>query len=138
MGVIKPSPQRTLEREMSWAQIAQISRILSARDFPMSDPTAIGDVPIRGSERSRRRIISADGDRSVLNQLATIRSVRGQVVAVIGTGTAPWTRRNPTELSLHRAHKMGSSRNSAIVTLDMPLHPQNVVRAKRADHGNSR
>jgi hypothetical protein len=83
-------------------------------------------------------LISADGDRSVLNQLATIRSVRGQVVAIIGTGTAPWTRRNPTELSLHRAHKMGSSRNSAIVTLDMPLHPQNVVRAKHADHGASR
>ena len=26
------------QREASWAQIAQISRILSARDFPMSDP----------------------------------------------------------------------------------------------------
>jgi Transglycosylase SLT domain len=83
-------------------------------------------------------LISADDDRLVLDQLVTIRSVRGQVVGVIGTGTAPWTRRNPTELSLHRAHKMGSSRNSAIVTLDMPLHPQNVVRAKHADHGTSR
>jgi len=83
-------------------------------------------------------LISADSDRSVPNQLATIRSVRGQVVAVVGTGTAPWIRRNPTELSLHRAHKIGSSRNSAIVTLDIPLHPQNVARAKLADHGNSR
>lgn len=53
-------------------------------------------------------LISADSDRSVPNQLATIRSVRGQVVAVIGTGTAPWIRHNPTELSLHRVHKIGS------------------------------
>jgi hypothetical protein len=83
-------------------------------------------------------LISADGDRLVLDQLATIRSVRGQVVGVIGTGTAPWMRRNPTELSLHRARKIGSSRNSAIVTLDMPLHTQNVVRAKRTDHGHLR
>jgi hypothetical protein len=28
----------THPRETSWAQIAQISRILSARDFPKSDP----------------------------------------------------------------------------------------------------
>jgi Transglycosylase SLT domain len=83
-------------------------------------------------------LINADGNRLVLDQLATIRSVRGQVVGVIGTGTAPWTRRNPTELSLHRARKIGSSRNSAIVTLDMPLHTQNVVRAKRTDHGHLR
>ncbi len=83
-------------------------------------------------------LISADSDRSVPNQLATIRSVRGQVVAVVGTGSAPWIRRNPTDLSLHRAHKIGSSLNSAIVTLDIPLHPQNVARAKLADHGNSR
>jgi hypothetical protein len=83
-------------------------------------------------------LISADADRSVPNQLATIRSVRGQVVAVVGTGTAPWIRRNPTELSLHRAHKIGSSRNSAIVTLDIPLHPQNVAHAKLAEHRNSR
>lgn len=83
-------------------------------------------------------LISADSDRSVPNQLATIRSVRGQVVAVVGTGTAPWISRNPTDLALHRAHKIGSSRNSAIVTLDIPLHPQNVARAKLADHGNSR
>src|SRR6266446_5013704 len=53
-------------------------------------------------------LISADSDRSVPNQLATLRSVRGQVVAVIGTGTAPWIRHNPTELSLHRVHKIGS------------------------------
>jgi hypothetical protein len=82
-------------------------------------------------------LTSTDSDRSMLNEPVTIRSVRGDVVAVIGTGTAPWTRHNPTELFLHRAHKMGSSRNSAIVTLDMPLHPQNVVRTKRAYHGNS-
>jgi hypothetical protein len=49
-------------------------------------------------------LISVDGERSVQNQLVTIRNVRGQVVAVTGTGTAPWTRRNPAELSLHRAH----------------------------------
>jgi hypothetical protein len=82
-------------------------------------------------------LISAD-DRSVLDQLATIRSVRGEVVGVIGTGSAPWTRRNTTELSRHRARKIGSSRNSAIVTLDMPLHPQHVVRALRADHEDLR
>src|SRR5260370_40363564 len=83
-------------------------------------------------------LISADSDRSVPSQLGTIRSVRGQVVAVVGTGTAPWIRRKSTELSLHRAHKIGSSRNSAIVTLDIPLHPQNVARAKLTDHRNSR
>jgi hypothetical protein len=54
-------------------------------------------------------LISVDGDRSLLNQLATIRSVRGEFVAVIGTGTAPWIRRvavrNSSELPQHRAHK---------------------------------
>jgi hypothetical protein len=50
-------------------------------------------------------LITADGDRSMLNQLATIRSVRGPVVGVIGAGTAPRTRRNLTESSLYRAHK---------------------------------
>lgn len=50
-------------------------------------------------------LINADSDRSV-PKLATIRSVRGQVVAVVGTGTAPWIRRNPTELSFHRTHKI--------------------------------
>jgi hypothetical protein len=83
-------------------------------------------------------LISADGDRSLLDQLATIRSVRGEVVGVIGSGSAPWTRRNPPELFLHRARKIASSRNSAIVTLDMRLHTQNVVRAKRADHDDLR
>ena len=46
--------------------------------------------------------ISTNGDRSEANQLASIRSVRGQIVGVIGTGTAPW-RRNTTVLSAHRA-----------------------------------
>jgi len=54
-------------------------------------------------------LISADGDRSVQNQLAAIRDVRGQFVAVIGRGTAPRIRhvgfRNPTKLPRHRAHK---------------------------------
>ena len=50
-------------------------------------------------------LISVDSDPPVPNQLTTIRNLRGQVVAVVGTGTAPWTRRNPTELSQHRAQK---------------------------------
>jgi hypothetical protein len=58
-------------------------------------------------------LITADGDGSERNQLATIRNLRGQVVAVIATGTAPWTRRNPSELSQYRAQKMGSSDTSA-------------------------
>jgi hypothetical protein len=49
-------------------------------------------------------LTSTDGDRSTLIQPVTIRSVRGQVLAVVGTGTAPWTRRNPTELPQHRTH----------------------------------
>jgi hypothetical protein len=40
------------QRETSWAQIVQISRILSARDFPYLRPHAIGGMPLRGSERS--------------------------------------------------------------------------------------
>src|SRR6266851_8771745 len=40
------------QRETSWAQIGQISRILSARDVPMSDPMRSEACPIRGSERS--------------------------------------------------------------------------------------
>ena len=50
-------------------------------------------------------LVSDDGDRSVLNQPVTIRSVRGQVLAVVGMGTAPPTARNPTKLSMHRAPK---------------------------------
>jgi hypothetical protein len=57
-------------------------------------------------------LISADGDGSVLNQLAVIRRMRGHFVAALGTGTAPWMRRaavrNPAELPPHRAHKIGS------------------------------
>jgi hypothetical protein len=45
-------PSQADPERASWAQIAQISRILSAHDFPMSDPRAIGGVPIRGSEGS--------------------------------------------------------------------------------------
>jgi hypothetical protein len=56
-------------------------------------------------------LISADGDGSVPNQLAAIRRMRGQFVAAMGTGTAPWIRRvavrNPTELPRHRVHKIG-------------------------------
>jgi hypothetical protein len=59
-----------------------------------------------GATQPEPVLISADSDRSAPTQLATIRSVRGQVVAVVGTGTAPWIRRNPTELSFHRAHKI--------------------------------
>jgi hypothetical protein len=50
-------------------------------------------------------LVSDDGDRSALNQPVTIRSVRGQVLAVVGMGTAPLTARNPTKLSMHRAPK---------------------------------
>jgi Transglycosylase SLT domain len=49
-------------------------------------------------------LTSTDGDRSMLNQPVTIRSVRGDVMAVVVNGTAPWTRRNPTGLSQQRAH----------------------------------
>jgi hypothetical protein len=49
-------------------------------------------------------LTNSDGDRSILSQLVTVRSVRGQVLAVVGAGTAPWTRHNPTELPPHRAH----------------------------------
>jgi hypothetical protein len=68
-------------------------------------------------------LTGTDGDRSMLNQPVTIRSVRGDVVAVVAIGTAPWTRRSATELPVHRAHKMDPSRNLATVTLDMPSHP---------------
>jgi hypothetical protein len=47
--------RRRTQRETSWAQIGQISRILSARDFPMSDPMRSGGVPIGGSEGSGGR-----------------------------------------------------------------------------------
>lgn len=56
-------------------------------------------------------LTSIGGDGSMLNQPVTIRTVRGQVLAVAGLGTAPWTGRNSTELSLHRAHKVSSSPN---------------------------
>jgi hypothetical protein len=79
-------------------------------------------------------LTSTDRDRSMLNQPVTIRSRRGDVIAVVGTGTAPWTRRSPGESSLHQA----PSRDSAIVTLDMPLHSQNAVRAKHTNNENSR
>lgn len=42
-------------------------------------------------------LISAGDDRSVPDRLATIRSVRGEVVGVIGTGSAPWRRRTATK-----------------------------------------
>jgi hypothetical protein len=54
-------------------------------------------------------LTSVDDDRSVENAPATIRSVNGQVVAIVGVGTAPWISRNPAELPSHRALKGGSS-----------------------------
>jgi Transglycosylase SLT domain len=58
-------------------------------------------------------VLIADGDRSVQKQPTAIRSVRGQIVAVVGIGTAPWIRRvavrNSTELPRHRARKSHSS-----------------------------
>lgn len=59
-------------------------------------------------------LISVDGDSTEANELTTVRNMRGQVVAIIGNGTAPWTRRNPTE-----------------------LQERNVVHAKRGGSGNS-
>jgi len=50
-------------------------------------------------------LISAGGDSSAQDQLAAIRNFRGEVVAVVANGTAPWTRRNRTELSQHRTQK---------------------------------
>ena len=46
--------------------------------------------------------ISIDGGHSMLGQPVIIRSVSGQVLAVVGTGTAPCPRHNPAEFSLHR------------------------------------
>jgi hypothetical protein len=127
-----------------------VRRVIERYTNALSAQTAVSSVLILGPKpyliqltgsramQPQPVLISADSDRSVPTQLATIRSVRGQVVAVVGTGTAPWIRRNPTELSFHRAHKIDSRRNSAIVTLDSPLRPQNVACAKLADHGNSR
>ena len=42
-------------------------------------------------------LTSVDDDRSALNEPATIRNVRGQVVAIIGMGTAPRISRNPAD-----------------------------------------
>jgi hypothetical protein len=49
-------------------------------------------------------LTSTDGDRSMPDQPITIRSVHGEVMAVVGIGTAPWTRRNRTQLPHHRSH----------------------------------
>jgi hypothetical protein len=56
-------------------------------------------------------LISGDGDGSVSNELAAMRGMSGHLLAARGTGTAPWMRRgsrNSTEVSRHRAHKIGS------------------------------
>jgi Transglycosylase SLT domain len=72
-------------------------------------------IQLTGSQAMRPEpvLITADADGSEQNQLTTIRNRRGQVVAVIGTGTAPWTRRNPSELSQHRVQKIDSSSTPA-------------------------
>jgi len=67
-----------------------------------STPYLIQLKPGSCATQPERVLISANGDGSVLNELAAIRQMRGQFAAVIGTGTAPWMRhvavRNPTEL----------------------------------------
>ncbi len=80
----------------------------------ISTGTAVAPVLILGSKvyvmqltgphamQPEAVLISADGEGSAQNELATIRSLNGQVVAVVGTGTAPRTRHDPTELTAHR------------------------------------
>jgi hypothetical protein len=56
-------------------------------------------IPLSGSQAMQPEpvLISVDDDNST-NRLTTIRNFRGQVVAVVGTGTSPWTRRNTAGL----------------------------------------
>ncbi len=66
-------------------------------------------------------VISSNGYRSAPNHFTAIRSVGGQTVAVVvtGTGTAPWIRRvghNRAKLLPHRADKIGSNRNLTTFT----------------------
>ena len=92
--------QRVIERYTNGpsapAAVAPVL-ILGAKVYvmPLTGPHAMQPEPV---------LISADSDGPVSNELATIRSVSGQVVAVVGTGTAPRTRPNPTHLTPDRAH----------------------------------
>lgn len=56
-------------------------------------------------------LITADGDGSMRDG-SVVRDTRGDFLAAIGTGTAPWIRRaavrNSSELPQHRAHRIGS------------------------------
>jgi hypothetical protein len=67
------------QREASVAQIAQIWRILSALDFPMSDPMRLEACRFRGSERSACTIVRftfgahAAGDANCRNPKITRR-----------------------------------------------------------------
>jgi hypothetical protein len=58
-------------------------------------------------------LISADSEGSMLNQLALIRRTPEQVLAAVGTGTAPWIRK-PTRLPQHRAHRAGPGPSAGI------------------------
>ncbi|HUN57771.1 MAG TPA: transglycosylase SLT domain-containing protein [Candidatus Binataceae bacterium] len=53
-------------------------------------PYVIQVSPASSAMRPEPVIISASGGGSVADQLAAIRPARGDVVAVVGTGTAPW------------------------------------------------
>jgi hypothetical protein len=120
-----------------------VRRVLERYTNDLRDPAALAPVLILGPKpyviqltgsnamRPEPVLISDDGDHSTLTQPVTIRSVRGQALAVIGTGTAPRIRRNRAQFSLHRACKMDSSSNSSEVTLDTPLQSQNAIRAER-------
>jgi hypothetical protein len=97
--------QRVIERYKNaagtQAAVAPVL-ILDSKVYVMqlSGPHAMQPEPV---------LISADSEGSAQNELATIRNVSGQVVAVVGTGTAPRTRRNPTELTAHREDQSGST-----------------------------
>lgn len=66
----------------------------------LTGPSAVQAEPV---------LISADSEDSGPNELATIRNVSGQVVAVVGNGTASRTRRDPSEPTPRREESAGST-----------------------------
>jgi hypothetical protein len=98
--------QRVIERyanELSTRTAVAPVLILGPKPYviQLAGPHALQPEPV---------LTGTDGDGSMRNQPVIIRSVSGQVLAVVGIGTALWTRRNPREVYPHRVHKAAYNR----------------------------
>jgi Transglycosylase SLT domain len=100
-----------------------VQRVIERYANELSTQTAVAPVLIlgpkpyviqlTGSHAMQPELVSINtdtADLSMLSQPVIIRSVSGQVLAVVGTGTAPWTRHKPSRVFLHSAHKVAYNR----------------------------